>query len=192
MNWHSSALMTGRWRTVNLLLTCTKGPQTLDSHISVISPHRRVGAQSAKVWVVCQQWTQLTSITTPSITCSAAGRAGSGRTATEESSVLGCPAPPCWESSRQLQRPLHLPPLLQPHIAEGISFLAFSSCAPIRNLAGLFKDCFVKYIILKGIIQFSTDHSHQEFIKAAWPYQSSREGMQEIPKNASLSSGTAP
>lgn len=112
--------------------------------------------------------------TTLSTTCSAAGRAGSGRTVTEDSSVLGCLAPPCRGSSRQLRRPLHLPPLLQPH--GGISFLAFSSCAPIRNLAGLFKDCFVKDIIQKGIIQFSTDHSHQEFTKAAWPYQSSREG----------------
>lgn len=69
--------------------------------------------------------------------------------------------------------------LLQPCIGGGISFLPFSSCAPIRNLAGLFKDCFVKDIIQKGIIQFSIDHSHQEFIKAAWLYQSDREGMQE-------------
>lgn len=47
------------------------------------------------------------------------------------------------EQSQHLWGPLHVPFLLQMHIARGIYFFPFSSCAPIQNLAVLFKDCFI-------------------------------------------------
>lgn len=71
------------------------------------------------------------------------------------------------EQRRQPRRMPQVPSLLQPCIGGGISFLPFSSCAPIRNLAGLFKDCFVKDIIQKGIIQFSIDPSPPRIHKSS-------------------------
>lgn len=60
------------------------------------------------------------------------------------------------------------------------AFSCFSSHAPIWNPADLFKNCFVKVIIQKGIIQFSIDAFYKEFIKAAWLYQSDRAGCRRL------------
>lgn len=175
MNWHNSALMTRKWKGLTLLLRCTGRPKplvpALETPGTVIWLHRDVGAEIAEVRVVCcgaetHDWEL-------PLQCCLEGSTGQGTTLGK--SVLSHSAGGAEVTTAESAS--HAVP--SPTFGGWISFSHFSSRAPIWNPADFFKNCFVKDIIQKGVIQFSIDHSNQEFIKAARLYQSDRAGMQE-------------
>lgn len=167
--------MTRKLKRLTLLLKCTEGLKplipTLETPGTEISLHTDVGAEMARAQVLCcgaetHDWDLL-------LQCCLQGSVGQ-RTALGKS-FLSHPA----EGAEVTTAESASSAGPSPSFGGWISFSRFSSCAPIWNLADLFKNCFVEGIIQKGIIQFSIDHSHQESIKAAWLYQSDRAGMQE-------------